>query len=73
MQSKTQIWCTLIADLLLKIVKSVVPLKWLFSNLASIIRIHLMTYINIFEFLSNPEQAFNKKKARVGFQPSLFT
>lgn len=70
---KSQIWCTLIADLLLKIVKSIVPKTWSFSNLASIIRIHLMTYINLFEFLSNPEQAFNKKKASVDIQPSLFT
>lgn len=70
---KSQIWCTLIADLLLKIVKSVVPKTWSFSNLASIIRIHLMTYINLFEFLSNPEQAFNKKKASQDIQPSLFT
>jgi IS4 transposase len=70
---KSQIWCTLIADLLIKIVKSVAAKTWSFSNLASIVRIHLMTYINLFEFLSNPEQAFNKKKARVEIQPSLFT
>lgn len=53
---KIQIWCALIADLLIKIVKSLAAKKWSFSNLASIIRIHLMTYINIFTFLKNPEK-----------------
>jgi Domain of unknown function (DUF4372)/Transposase DDE domain len=53
---KIQIWCALIADLLIKIVKSLVAKKWSFSNLASIIRIHLMTYINVFTFLKNPEK-----------------
>jgi hypothetical protein len=53
---KIQIWCALIADLLIKIVKSLAAKKWSFSNLASIIRIHLMTYINVFTFLKNPEK-----------------
>jgi hypothetical protein len=53
---KIQIWCALIADLLIKIVKSLAAKKWSFSNLASIIRIHLMTYINVFAFLKNPEK-----------------
>lgn len=53
---KIQIWCALIADLLIKIVKSLAAKKWSFSNLASIIRIHLMTYINLFTFLKNPEK-----------------
>lgn len=53
---KIQIWCALIADLLIKIVKSLAAKKWSFSNLTSIIRIHLMTYINIFTFLQNPEK-----------------
>lgn len=32
---KIQIWCTLIADLLLKVVASQLKRKWAFSNLAS--------------------------------------
>ena len=54
---KIQIWCALIADLLIKIIKSIAAKKWSFSNLASIIRIHLMTYIDLFSFLKNPEKA----------------
>lgn len=54
---KIQIWCSLIADLLIKIIKSIAAKRWSFSNLASLIRIHLMTYIDLFSFLKNPEKA----------------
>lgn len=54
---KIQIWCSLIADLLLKIVKKAVAARWSFSNLAAIVRLHLMTYIDLFSFLKSPEKA----------------
>jgi hypothetical protein len=70
---KIQVWCALIADLLIKNIKSVAAQKWSFSNLTSIIRIHLMTYINLFSFLRNPEKAllqtsFNEKRQGLLFQ-----
>lgn len=55
-----QIWCTLIADLLLKIVKKGAAAKWSFSNLAAMVRLHLMTYIDLFGFLKSPEKALLK-------------
>ena len=55
---KIQIWCAFIADLLIKVVKDKVKSKnWSFSNVAGMIRQHLMTYIDIIKFLSNPEKA----------------
>lgn len=54
---KIQIWCSLIADLLLKIVKRGAAAKWSFSNLAAMVRLHLMTYIDLFSFLKSPEKA----------------
>jgi hypothetical protein len=58
---KIQLWCGLIADLLIKVVKDRVDKnrkrKWSFSNLASLIRQHLTTYINLFAFLTYPERA----------------
>jgi hypothetical protein len=54
---KIQIWCSLIADLLLKIVKKAAAARWSFSNLAAMVRLHLMTYINIFSFLKSPEKS----------------
>jgi hypothetical protein len=55
-----QIWCSLIADLLLKIVKKGAAAKWSFSNLAAMVRLHLMTYIDLNGFLKSPEKALMK-------------
>lgn len=57
---KLQIWCSLIADLLLKILKKGVAAKWSFTNLAAMIRLHLMTYIDIRSFLKSPEKALQQ-------------
>jgi hypothetical protein len=58
---KIQMWCTLIADLLINIIKDKVDRirkhKWSFANIAGMIRLHLSTYINLFKFLINPERA----------------
>lgn len=69
---KIQIWCALIADLLIKIVRSIAQKKWSFSNLASIIRIHLMTYIDLFSFLKNPEKALNLNHSKTHSPGLLF-
>jgi len=53
---KIQIWCAFIADLLIKLVQAQLKRKWAFSNLRSIIRLHLMSYIHLFDFLNNPEK-----------------
>jgi hypothetical protein len=57
---KIQIWCSLIADLLLKIVKKAAAAKWSFSNLAAMVRLHLMTYIDLWGFLKSPEKSLIK-------------
>ena len=54
---KIQIWCALIADLLLKYIRKQVKRKWAFANLTSMVRLHLMNYINLHQFLSDPEKA----------------
>ena len=59
---RIQIWCALIADLLLKFVRKHAKRNWSFANLASMIRLHLMNYINLFKFLNNPEQAIEQTK-----------
>jgi len=53
---KIQIWCSLITDILIKAVKDKVKRKWSFSNIASMIRLHLMTYIHLIKFLQEPEK-----------------
>src|SRR5690349_16123684 len=52
-----QIWCTLIADLLLKAATRGIKRSWAFSNLSALIRLHLMNYTDLKRFLNNPEKA----------------
>ena len=54
---KIQVWCVLIADLILNYVRSKLKRNWSYANLSSMVRLHLMTYIQLFKFLNNPEKA----------------
>jgi hypothetical protein len=71
---KIQVWCALIADLLVKIIKDKVKRKWAYSNLSSMIRLHLMTYINLYGFLEKPEKALlNYNPHEKNIQLKLFS
>lgn len=68
---KIQIWCSLITDLLVKIVQNKIKRKkWSYANLSSMIRLHLMSYINLFKFLNNPDKALVGYKIQ-SLQPQL--
>lgn len=69
-----QIWVSLIANLLLSVIASRTKRSWAFSNMASIIRQHLMNYIDIYKFLNDPEKAWQKvlKQKQMEYQNSLF-
>ena len=58
---KIQIWCALIADLLVKVIKDKVERttsrRWAFSNITTIIRQHMNTYVDLIRFLSDPDKA----------------
>jgi hypothetical protein len=72
---KIQIWCTLIADLLLRVVKRGSKTTMAFSNLTSMIRMHLMTYMDLYAFLLSPEKSLIKKvqeNKENWFHPMLF-
>jgi len=72
---RIQLWCTFIADLLVKIIKDQVhnKKKWSMANLSSLIRLHLGTYINLFAFLANPEKSLlNYKHPNQHLQLSIF-
>jgi len=55
---KTQIWITIIANLLLSVIKKRIRREWSFSNLVTMIRQTLMYYIDIYSFCENPEKAW---------------
>ena len=58
---KIQIWCALIADLLLKVIRKGSRTTMSFSNMNSLIRLHLMTYMDLTEFLRSPEKSLLRK------------
>ncbi|NLA61748.1 MAG: IS4 family transposase [Bacteroidales bacterium] len=53
---KIQVWSTLIANLLLMVIKCSVKRSWSFSGLATMIRILLMYYVNYKSILEYPEK-----------------
>ncbi|NSL86773.1 transposase [Chitinophaga sp. Mgbs1] len=53
---KIQIWCTLIADLILKVIANNYKCKWAFTNLVGMVRLHMMTYLNLKSFIASPEK-----------------
>jgi len=69
---RIQIWCALIADLLIKTIKRRIKRKWSFANLASMIRLHLMTYTQLLLFLENPEKCLLKQVRDHNKEPTLF-
>jgi hypothetical protein len=61
---KIQIWCALIADLLLKVIKQGTRCKMAFSNIIGLVRLHLMTYMDLKSFLKAPEKSLLKQVRR---------
>jgi IS4 transposase len=55
---RIQIWCALIADLLLNTISKLVKRQWAFSTLTSLVRLHLFNYLNLYSFLENPDKCF---------------
>ena len=53
---KIQIWVTLIANLLLTLVQRKLERRWSFSGLATMMRIILMLYIDMTDFLEHPKR-----------------
>jgi len=68
---KTQIYCVLIANLLMTVVQKMLKRSWAFSNLVSFCKIHLFNYIHLFRFLENPDKDWQKEVVKL-LQLSLF-
>jgi IS4 transposase len=68
---KIQIYCALIANLLMTVVQKRLKRQWSFSNLVSFCKIHLFNYIHLFRFLENPERDWRKTENNIG-QLTLF-
>jgi len=57
----TQVWCTLIAQLLLTVIQKMAKVKKAFSVVASLVRIHLISMLDINQLLRSTQRMFNKQ------------
>lgn len=61
---KTQVWCTLIAHLLLKVLSVKANTKKAFSTICAIVRIHLISMLELFWLIENTRRTYAQKKKR---------
>jgi Transposase DDE domain/Domain of unknown function (DUF4372) len=59
---KMQVYCVLIAQLLMVVIRKKSATKKSFSNMITVIRLHLMSYINLFEFIKDTYTTWRKEK-----------
>lgn len=72
---KTQIWCTLIAQLLLQVLRVKSESAKAFSTIAALIRIHLISNLELFWMVQNSRRTYTKlkkKKKPPAIQMGLF-
>lgn len=68
-----QIWVSLIIQLIMLVIQRKAKRKWAYSNMVSVIRYHLFTYINLFKFLKNPDAKWEEITTKNIGQLSLFS
>jgi hypothetical protein len=74
---KTQVWCTLIAYLLLQVIQTVSESTKAFSTIAALIRIHLIAHLDLKWVVTEGRRAYAKRpkgrnKSPTAVQLSLF-
>jgi len=69
---KIQIYCALIANLLMTVIQKKLNRQWAFSNLVSFCKIHLFNYIHLLKFLENPDKDWQGTVPKE-WQPNLFS
>ena len=58
---RTQVWCTLIAQLILTVIQKMAATKKAFSVVATLIRIHLISMLDVFELLRSKRRDFSNQ------------
>jgi hypothetical protein len=69
---RLQIWITLIAQLLLTVVRKKSETKKAFSTVAYTVRVHLLSYLDILDLLKNTSRFYDKHQKRLDYSNSLF-
>ena len=57
---KMQVYCVLIAQLLMVILRKKAATKKSFANMITVIRLHLMSYVELLEFIKDTYKAWRK-------------
>jgi len=55
---RIQIYCVLIAQLLMVVIKKKSQTKKSFANIITVVRLHLMSYVGLFDFLKDTYKAW---------------
>jgi len=63
---RTQVWCTLIAQLLMTVIQKMAQTKKAFSVVASLVRIHLISLLDVFELLRSTKREYLKQRGSPG-------
>ena len=74
---KTQVWCTLIAYLLLQVVQTKMESNKAFSTIAALVRIHLISHLDLKWVVNEgrrayPKRTMSRNKSPAVYQMSLF-
>lgn len=67
-----QIWASLIIQLIMLVIQRRAQRRWAYSNMMSVIRYHLMTYIDLFKFLKDPDSKWEEITTKNIRQLSFF-
>ncbi|MFH5886476.1 IS4 family transposase [Halalkalibaculum sp. DA3122] len=69
---KIQIWCALIADLLIQVLQRAHRRRWSYANLRAMIRLHCFSYVRLGAFLADPVKALLQQNSQQSYALSLF-
>ncbi len=59
---RTQIWCALIAQILLTVLQKKADAKKAFSIVATLVRIHLISMLDVYELLRGTKRTFEQNQ-----------
>lgn len=62
---RTQVWCTLIAQLLLTVLQKKAKTKKAFSTVATLVRIHLISMLSVIELIQNTKRSWKINTQKV--------
>lgn len=68
---RTQVWCTLIAQLLMTVIQKMANTKKAFSVVATLVRIHLISLLDVYELLRSTKREYIKNRGRPSLQGQL--